>query len=160
MKNIFLLRTDKPSRLIKNNHSQLLLTIQTLPLDRELGCFPQHIYITDNEKIKLDFKGWFIGQGGFHKKCVNAEIINNELYLVDYLGNTDRAIWCRKIIIASDTDLIADGIQEISEDFLQWFVQNSDCESVEVSYNNCENCINLQGQELSPDCCHNYQYKK
>jgi hypothetical protein len=51
MKNIYLLPTDKPSRLIKNNHSQLLLTIQTLPLDRELACFPQNIYITSDEEI-------------------------------------------------------------------------------------------------------------
>ena len=52
MKNIHLLPTDKPSRLVKNDKNLLKLCIQTLPLDKEIGCIPQNIYITSEEQIK------------------------------------------------------------------------------------------------------------
>jgi hypothetical protein len=52
MKNIHLISTDKPSRIVKNTNNQIKLTIQTLPKDLELGCYPQYIYITSDKKIK------------------------------------------------------------------------------------------------------------
>jgi hypothetical protein len=121
MKNIFLVQTDKPSRLIKNNHSQLLLTIQTLPLDRELGCFPQHIYITSSEEIK---------EGDY--------IIDNyaKINLVQKVRKCDfdsshckNGNW-KKIILTTDPDLIADGVQAIDDEFLEWVVKNPSCEDV------------------------------
>jgi hypothetical protein len=38
----------------------------------------------------------------------------------------------KKVILTTDPDLIADGIQAIDDDFLEWFVKNSSCEWVEV----------------------------
>jgi hypothetical protein len=38
-----------------------------------------------------------------------------------------------KIILTTDQDLIKDGIQPIDDEFLEWFVKNSSCESVEVA---------------------------
>jgi hypothetical protein len=52
--------------------------------------------------------------------------------LLDYLGNTDRLIWCKKITLATDLDLIADGVQAIDDEFLEWFVKNPSCENVKV----------------------------
>jgi hypothetical protein len=112
MKNIHIIPTDKPSRLIKNNHSQLLLTIQTLPLDKELGCFPQNIYITSDEEIKEG--DWII----WNKKIVKA--IDTDYYSA------------KKIILTTDQDLINDGVQAIDDTFLEWFVKNPSCEEVEV----------------------------
>jgi hypothetical protein len=40
--------------------------------------------------------------------------------------------FCRKIILTTDQDLIKDGVQPIDDEFLQWFVKNPSCESVEV----------------------------
>jgi hypothetical protein len=40
----------------------------------------------------------------------------------------------KKIIITTDQDLIAEGIQPIDDTFLQWFVNNSSCEFVDVRY--------------------------
>jgi hypothetical protein len=126
MKNIFLLPTDKPSRLIKNNHNQLLLTIQTLPLDRELGCFPQNIYITSDEEIKVG--DWTLMFDDF-----------GNLFLCDkpqqYLGiekghHLNKGL--RKIILTTDPELIADGAQAIDDEFLEWFVKNSSCEFVKT----------------------------
>jgi hypothetical protein len=38
----------------------------------------------------------------------------------------------KKIILTTDDQLIADGIQPIDDEFLEWFVKNPSCESVEV----------------------------
>jgi hypothetical protein len=135
MKNIHVLPTPKPSRiyLIKSNN-KLGITSNNPEFTENFGSGTQnqHIYITSNKEIKDNFRGWFIGQCGFHKKCIDTKIIDNELYLLDYLGNTDRLIWCKKIILTTDQDLIKDGVQPIDDTFLEWFVKNPSCERVEV----------------------------
>jgi hypothetical protein len=130
MKNIHVLSTNKQSRLWVNNLRRRLELDEFY--SKHQTNLAKNIYITNDELIKDDFRGWFIGQCGFHKKCVDTKIINNELYLLDYLGNTDRLIWCKKITLATDLDLIADGVQAIDDDFLEWFVKNPSCEYVEV----------------------------
>jgi hypothetical protein len=40
--------------------------------------------------------------------------------------------YCKKIILTTDQDLIADGVQAIDDTFLEWFVKNPSCEKVEV----------------------------
>ncbi|CAB4136440.1 hypothetical protein UFOVP309_7 [uncultured Caudovirales phage] len=39
---------------------------------------------------------------------------------------------CKKIILTTDQDLIEDGVQAIDDEFLEWFVKNPSCESVET----------------------------
>ena len=119
MKNIHLIPTDKPSRLVKNINSELKLTIQTLPKDDEIGCYPQHIYITSDEEIKDG--DWFLVVGGiglaintYHKS----------------FGGPPKNDWLKKIILTTDQDLINDGIQAIDDEFLEWFVKNPSCEFV------------------------------
>ena len=130
MKNIHVLPIEKPSRLYYWGGKIRLGDLTTAP--KNLGLSNQNIYITNDEGIKESFRGWFIGRCGFYKKCVDTKIINNELYLLDYLGNTDRLIWCKKIIITTDQDLIKDGVQAIDDEFLEWFVNNPSCEYVEI----------------------------
>jgi hypothetical protein len=120
MKNIHLITTSQPSRLIKNNHSQLLLTIQTLPLDRELGCLPQHIYITNDEEIKDG--DWLLIIDDF------------ETYIHKHKGDNLPTTYYKKIIITTDQDLINEGVQAIDDEFLGWFVKNPTCEEVDVIY--------------------------
>jgi hypothetical protein len=43
---------------------------------------------------------------------------------------------CKKIILTTDQDLIAGGVQSIDDEFLEWFIKNSSCEEVEVVFNN------------------------
>jgi hypothetical protein len=143
MKNIHLIPTGKPSRLIKNNHSQLLLTIQTLPLDRELGCFPQNIYITSDEEIKEG--DWFyvkttnIYGGNIVAKCLDfGSYCWSEYILTD---TTDEKGYhpshCVKIILTTDLELQKDGVQAIDDEFLEWFVNNPSCEEVEYVGDDC-----------------------
>jgi hypothetical protein len=119
MKNIYLLPTEKASRLgylTKKgkevfNDLRLFDTLMPNILDSE----NQHIYITDNSDIK---------------DCWVLNIHINELYfLKGYYGIQPIA---KKIILTTDPYLISDGIQAIDEDFLQWFVKNPSCEYVEV----------------------------
>lgn len=39
---------------------------------------------------------------------------------------------CKKIILTTDPKLIADGVQVIDDEFLEWFVKNPSCEEVET----------------------------
>jgi hypothetical protein len=43
--------------------------------------------------------------------------------------------YCKKIVLTTDQDLIADGVQAIDDDFLEWFVKNPTCEYVEIESN-------------------------
>jgi hypothetical protein len=143
MKNIYLLPTDKPSRLIKNNHSQLLLTIQTLPLDREIGCFPQNIYITSDEEIKEGEKDFYIIANDRDKTWINCveKVVeckidsNHGKVLILSIGGFLFVDEGCKIILTTDQDLIADGVQAIDDEFLQWYVNNPSCEFVKTYWN-------------------------
>ena len=139
MENLFVLPTDKPSRLVKNGSNVLLLTIQTLPLDVELGCFPHNIYITSDEEIKEG--DWCIEYDDIDKKWLSPYKPNNEFW--DMVG---KANYCRirgtvkKIILTTDPQLIADGVQAIDDEFLEWFVKNPSCESVGIEKECCGQC--------------------
>jgi len=137
MKNIHILSTDEQIKNVGDVVKDLYGDIHIFTKKNEGKEYVKtitklNIYITSDEEIKESFRGWFIGQCGFYKKCVDTKIINNELYLLDYLGNTDRLIWCKKIILTTDKDLIKDGVQAIDIEFLEWFVKNPSCEEVKV----------------------------
>ncbi len=117
MKNVHLIETDKPSRLII--YSTLLNEFRLLDEPIKDWKHKRHIYITDNSEIKEG--DWcFDGTDLIHKKTKYNDA------LVD--GNKD----AKKIILTTDQDLIADGIQAIDDEFLEWFVKNPSCEFVEV----------------------------
>jgi len=124
MKNVFVLPTDKPSRvyLIKSNN-RLGLT-STNPEYMEnfgSGTQNQYIYITNDEKFVIDE---YITDG--------IEVIKATPKLVDGQGLFNRRDW-KKIILTTDQDLIKEGVQAIDDEFLEWFVKNPSCEYVEVS---------------------------
>ncbi len=140
MKNIHLIPTDKPSRLWKDlDSNQLNLYNRPLPNSNVYPlchkCLNQHIYITNSEEIK--YGDWFINSSNQVVKC------NKELEI--YLTTNFTKIPKHKIILTTDQDLIKDGVQQIDDDFLEWFVKNPSCEEVEVEKicNNCgdKNCV-------------------
>lgn len=85
------------------------------------------IYITNDEEIKD-------GDCILHNNKIHKVRINKGLYLTLYeFEHIDvRADICKKIILTTDPDLIKDGVQAISDEFLEWFVKNPSCEEVEV----------------------------
>jgi hypothetical protein len=114
-KNIFLVQTDKPSRLYKFEDKLIKNDLIGLYDYKEKGYIAQHIYITDNSEIK----------DGYYLDLTHNIVMKSVFY-----PSSDKN--GKKIILTDNNDLIVDGVQEISEDFLQWFVKNSDCEYVEV----------------------------
>jgi hypothetical protein len=114
MKNLFLLPTDKPSRLII--YSTLLNEFRLLDKPIEDWKHKKNIYITNDEEIKEGDYGilgkTILSYHQMHKKWGMPQ--------------------GKKIILTTDKDLIADGVQSIPDEFLEWFVKNPSCESVEV----------------------------
>jgi hypothetical protein len=115
MKNVYLIPTDKPSRLHLGD-SGLVLCDLNFGRNTING---QNIYITSNEGIKDG--DWCFGMDGIFQYKGKVNLPDVELP--------------KKIILTTDQDLIADGVQAIDDEFLQWFVTNQSCEDVEVKRN-------------------------
>ena len=121
MKNIYLIPTDKPSRLYSKDDNHILDTTMAIDWYITSACYkPHNIYITSDEKFNRDE---YVTDG--------VEVIKATPKLVDAQGLVDRRDW-KKIILTTDQDLIKDGVQAIDDEFLEWFVKNPSCEEVEV----------------------------
>jgi len=121
MKNIFLIPTENPSRLYKGDNGLLAFGLmQTSTQSRNDYFTNQNIHITSDEKFIRDE---YITDG--------LEVIKATPKLVDAQGLVNRRDW-KKIIITTDPELIEDGVQEIDDEFLQWFVNNPSCDLVLV----------------------------
>jgi hypothetical protein len=133
MKNIFLIPTDKPSRLYYHSDlKQLVLTNKTMLREFVIN---QNIYITSNSKFVRDE---YITDG--------VEVMKATPKLVEAQGLVDRRDW-KKILMTTDPELIKDGVHPIGEDFLQWFVENPTCIKVEVVYG----LFNPMGRQVDPN---------
>jgi hypothetical protein len=113
MKNIFVLPTDKPSRLYEFGGEY------HLQIKSQENFRSQHIYITNSEKIKegqwclyLNWAPYLVGQSA--DNYTNPKVK-------------------QKIILTTDQDLIKDGVQAIDDDFLEWFIKNPSCVFVEIN---------------------------
>ena len=114
MKNLHLLSTDKPSRLCLSNNSILTIIEEANYTFSHIQSV--NIYITNNEEIRAGHWFW--------KPDMNMVF---KAEYTPYKG-------CKKIILTTDPQLIADGVQAIDEDFLEWFVKNPSFERVEVIF--------------------------
>ena len=119
-KNLWVLPTDKPSRLYQ------------LKIDR--GEANKHIYIT-NDEIVTEYSTdlYFIDVYTNTRHIFSPIYINKDTIAAGkfhtYMNDGDM---CKKIILTTDQDLIKDGVQAIDDEFLEWFVKNPSCEEVEV----------------------------
>ena len=119
MKNIYLLQTDKPSRLQKNKHNKLFLSEEPKLYS---DCINQNIYITSDEEIK---------EGDWLFDLDIKRIVKADSLKVD----TSKAYGCwyyKKIILTTDPYLIKDGVQAIDDNFLELFVKNPNCDKIEI----------------------------
>ena len=125
MKNIHIIPTDKPSRLFKFANE---LHLDTIPKDYYKKY---NIYITSDEEIKES--NWLFANQGVNK-IVEIKEGNYPYGSINNRGKKtfDSKNWKTKIILTTDQDLIKDGVQAIDDEFLEWFVRNPSCESVEV----------------------------
>ena len=114
MKNIHVLTSTKPSRLFWSDSSKKFMSHSTPVSFKTFERSPHNIYITSDEEIKGD---WVF------------DIELNKFEKCQYSGTFRN--W-KKIILTTDPELIADGVQEIDDKFLEWFVKNPTCEFVEI----------------------------
>lgn len=120
MKNIHIIPTDKPSQVFITKSKGFGYDNQMLE-NNELDCQNQNIYITSDEEIKEGQN--YIGDGFNGKNKFKWHKSQVELY-----PNIKKDI----IILTTDQDLIKDGVQSISNEFLEWFVKNTNCKEVEI----------------------------
>ena len=106
MKNIHILPTNKPSKLHNTFNVQIGEEINSIVESR-------HIYITSDEEIKF-----------------NDYIIDG--YKVWQWKDDSSLLGRKKVILTTDQDLIKDGVQDIDDEFLKWFVNNPSCEGVKI----------------------------
>ena len=121
MKNIHLIPTDKPSRLCYDKDDNLLFASNA---GFSIADGKQNIYITSAEDIK---EGHWVFDGENTYKWTTGDV---EDCLYNPGANNYKG--CKKIILTTDQDLIADGVQDIDDEFLEWFVKNTTCDFVEV----------------------------
>ena len=123
MKNIHLLPTDKPSRLYYHKLLQSLQFSKDIPMGHngvEVLIALKNICITNSEEIK---------EGDYYINLQNKPYINRS-GKTKFKGLYDN---CKKIILTDIKDLIADGIQAIDDEFLEFIVKNPSCEEVEIT---------------------------
>jgi hypothetical protein len=124
--NIHVLATDNPSRLYYHSElKQLVLTNKIILRDVVAN---QNIYITSDEKIKEG--DWYINTFVSEKEQ-KPQTHTEKRHLINHQKDY-RFKYCKKVILTTDPQLIAKGVQAIDDDFLEWFVKNPSCEEVEV----------------------------
>jgi hypothetical protein len=121
MKNIYLIPTDKTSRLIQK---RITGELKLSSLNNPQLWNNINICITSDEKPK---KGdWGIRKNGEFWKFTDGDLT------VHFNIPENSALKGKKIILTDNKELINDGVQAIDDEFLQWFVKNPSCEEVEV----------------------------
>jgi hypothetical protein len=133
-KTIHVLPTDKPSTLIKDNRGYALVTDEFTQSDLDyLKAKFQNISITSDEEIKegdnVILKSGRLTKAELREGILGFQTIDGIAFL--YFKEGDK-----KVTLTTDQDLIADGVQAIDEEFLEWFVKNPSCESVEIIQTN------------------------
>jgi hypothetical protein len=125
MKNVHLLPTDKPSRLYLGDNGNFVFgMMQTSIQSRNDDFTNQNISITNSEEIKEG--DWVLYTRGNRIHYQKLEDKND----VELANIEDSGAF--KIILTTDPDLIADGVQAITNTFAEWFVKNPSCESIKV----------------------------
>jgi hypothetical protein len=115
MKNLYLISTNRPSRLVLDTINNNLFLTTTEDFGTDIMKF-QNIYITNDEPIK----NWYIRNGNLYR-CSGITIPQEN---------------DKNVIMTTSQDLIEDGVQAISEEFLEWFVHNADDSG--VLFDRCE----------------------
>ena len=110
MKNLHVLPTDHPSRLRYNIKTRIWELNEFHKYHTDIKS-THNIYITSDEEIKM--QDW----------CITAK--GNLLQMIE--GDTTLGfalLGCKKIILTTDQDLIADGVEQILEDTLLKIVEH------------------------------------
>ena len=90
-------------------------------MERNIYKIGKELYITSDEEIKEDDYRMNVQRSYFKKSDKEG---------LEYYNKRNDVF--KKIILTDNKDLIADGVQAIDKEFLEWFANNSSCEYIEV----------------------------
>ena len=120
MKNLYIIPTDKPSRLRYTYGNNYALSREYLS-----WRFAHHIYIIADEEI---LEGdWFYDDLAIPDSMKVKKLKSNlNSSIREDMIKSEEKLWLKrkKIVLTTDQDLIADGVQSIDNIFLEWFVMN------------------------------------
>ena len=150
MKNIHIIPTDKPSRL---HFDSKLFISPKIQLRKSINSIVggRNIYITSDENVKDSEYGICLNlvKEGFKAEQAVFKMDTEQRYSMEFLGGQEKA-QVFKVILTTDQNLIKDSVQPIDNEFLQWFVNNPDCEEVKVKRGKMK--LNVDGEEYGfPD---------
>ena len=98
-------------------------------MERNIYKIGKELFITSNEEIKPNVYALI------NKVLCKTELLEGKIVSRQLVGGATMDI-CKseylEIILTTDDQLIKDGVQDIDNEFLEWFVKNPSCESVEV----------------------------
>ena len=144
MRNIYILPTPNPSRIgyyTDPKDTQLYILSKGNKIGPKPNWNPQYIYITSGGEINVD-SDWII-----------CSLSTAPIKAKDLVGMPILQKWY-KIILTTDLNLIKEGVQSISDEFLEWFVKNPTTEYVDVEFkpvccNECDErlCYVEMGQQ-------------
>ena len=141
MKNIHIIPADKSRLYI---HKGKLYDHQKTMHMHDGKQIPQDIYITSlNEDINEN--DYIITKDG-------------RLVQVSYLLSKDLE-GGSKVILTTDQDLIKDGVQDIDDKFLEWFIKNPSCEEVKILRCPIEGLYTIDLRKLIPKEEHKPEYQ-
>ena len=118
------------SKILTRSDMMIIGDNKKIDVSKYLGKYGyagHHLYILSSEEIKEG--DWYENNGVIFKADDVFDEGNNP-------NNSNPRVtdWNKKIILTTDLELQKDGIQAIDDEFLEWFVKNSSCESVEIRY--------------------------
>jgi hypothetical protein len=122
MKNIHILPTTQPTGIFETN-SGLQFSIMNKVRYGEFKGF--HIYITSDEELPYDNSIFATGAFYHRDAAKDIHIITKDTF-------HPNPNFCSRIILTTDDSLFKYGVQSIDDEFLEWFVKNPSCESIEV----------------------------
>ena len=120
MKNIHIIPTDKPTGIFESKNGLHFSIIEKIRYGEFKGF---HIYISSDEEIKEGGYVFWEGKIYAYREFMK---MRTPVY-TDYFPT----------ILTTDQDLIKNGVQAIDDEFLEWFVKNPSCESVQYVGDDC-----------------------
>jgi hypothetical protein len=94
-------------------------------MERNIYKIGKELFITSDENINQQTEPCW---------CINTIKNTWDADLIYYQGSMPQYhyVGFKKIILTDNTDLIADGVQPIDDEFLEWLINNPTCEFVKV----------------------------
>ena len=127
MKNLHVLPTDCPSRLRYNIKTRIWELNEFHKYHTDIKS-THNIYVTSEEHIKEG--DWYLDTS---MKSSDFAVNKCDSERLEIIVKQFKNLF-KKIILTTDQKLISDGVQEIDDKFLEWFIKNPSCEEVAIDF--------------------------